>query len=124
MSYAKDPLSDPRREASEAHALAAEQAWSRGERSEAYRQFELAAQLEEEVAREVGAASPRLRSLLAISAVALWYKAGRYDASKRLAYHFLAASELLTEQGCSELEELVDRCSRESELSKSRTIPG
>ena len=124
MTDAKDPLADPRRAESDELAVQAEQARNRGDHDGARQLFALAAQLEEAVAQEVAEGSPRLRSLLAISAVALWYKAEEYEQGKHVAYQFLADGDALIEQGRSQLEELVDRCSREFELEKVANDPG
>jgi hypothetical protein len=114
-----NPFDDPRREESETLAAQAERAWSEGRRQEAQGLFAKAAKIEEDVALGVLASVPRSRSVLARSAVALWYKAGEYEHAKRIAYSFLA-TEALTEQGRSELEDLVDRCSREGAVASAR----
>lgn len=85
-----NPFDDARRAQSEEAAFRAERAWGEGKADEARRLFAEAADLEEQVAREVPATAARVRSVLAISAVALWYKAGDFERAKRLAYVFLA----------------------------------
>lgn len=115
MNGVVNPFGDPRRARSEDAAYRAEQAHAAGDPAAASQLFAEAAALEEEVAREVPASSSRLKSVLAISAVALWYKAGDLDRAKSAAYRFLAFDGL-TEQGRDELERLVDRCSREREV--------
>jgi hypothetical protein len=117
------PLEDPRRAKVEAYAQAAETAWRAKGHKDSDDLFAKAAAIEEEVAREVPAASPRTRSVLAISAVALWYKARNYARAKRTAYTFLATEAGLTTQGRSALEELVDRCSREHEIASLGADP-
>jgi hypothetical protein len=117
------PFADPRRARSEDAAFRAERAWSDGQPDEAKRLFAEAAELEEQVARDVPISLPRVRSVLAISAVALWYKAGDFERAKRLAYAFLV-DEGLTEQGRGDLEKLVDRCSREGEIEKLASDKG
>ncbi len=119
----QNPFLDPRRAESEEHAFRAERAWADGRRDEALQGFELAAQLEEAVARTVPPTSTRVRSLLAISAVSLWYKANQLDRAKRLAHVFLADGGL-TEQGQRDLERLVDACCREMELAGLALDPG
>jgi hypothetical protein len=114
-----NPFDDLRREESEALAAQAERAWSEGRREEAQSLFAKAARIEEDVALGVPTSVPRSRSMLARSAVALWYKAAEYDHAKRIAYSFLA-TEALTKQGRSELEDLVDRCSREGAVALVR----
>ena len=115
MSNVSNPFVDQRRSRSEEAAFRAERAWAEGRADDARKLFGEAAVLEEEVALEAAPSSPRVRSVLAISAVALWYKAGELDRAKRLAYTFLAGDGL-TEQGRGDLEKLVDRCSREHEI--------
>jgi hypothetical protein len=113
-----NPLDDPRRAQSETMALQAEQAWSTGKQEDGRGLFAKAAELEEAVAFSVPETSARMRGVLAISAVALWYKAARYDHAKRVAYSFLAGGQHLTEQGRADLEDLVDRCSREGAVAR------
>ncbi len=111
----KNPFLDSRRGESEALAFQAEKAWTSGRHQEAVQAFAQAAVLEEAVAREVPSESLRVRGLLAISAVSLWYKASDFSRAKRLAYTFLAANDL-SERDQADLETLVERCSREQEL--------
>ena len=118
MSQPANPFADPRRRQSEELALRAEQTWAAGQRVEACKLFAEAAALEQEVALAVSGGSIRIRGVLAISAVALWYKAGEFARAKHLAYVFLADGEHLSEQGKKDLEELVDRCSREGETAR------
>jgi hypothetical protein len=113
-----NPFDDPRRAQSETFAHLAEQTWSQGRRQDACELFAKAAELEEAVAFTVHETSGRMRGVLAISAVALWYKAARYEHAKRVAYAFLASGQHLTEQGRADLEDLVDRCSREGAVER------
>ncbi len=117
MTSKANPLTDARRSRSEELAFGAEQAWATGKQAESRKLFADAAALEEEVAQAVPVTSPRVRSLLAISAVALWYKASEFERAKRVAYVFLS-SDGLSDQGRQELERLVERCSREGELQQ------
>lgn len=112
-----NPFVDARRALSEAASFRAEQAWSTGDVEAARKLFAEAALLEEAVALEVPAGSSRVRSVLAISAVALWYKAADFERAKRTAYVFLGGDGL-TPQGRGDLEKLVDRCSREVEVER------
>jgi hypothetical protein len=102
-------LDDPRGRQSEALAFAAERAQKAGDEARALGLFAQAAALEAEVAREVPASEPRVRSVLAISAVALWLDARRPGEAARTACEFLARPEMLTEQGKADLEALLDR---------------
>jgi hypothetical protein len=81
--------------------------------------FTQAAELEYAVAREVPADKPRVRSVLAISAVALWNEARRYDEAARAACEFLARPEMLTEQGRADLQGLLERAFRERALARA-----
>ena len=112
-----DFLQDARGRASETLAVAAERAWKAGEKTQALELFAQAADLEYQVAREVPGETPRVLSVLAISAVALWLDARRYDEAARAACEFLAQPEMLTEQGCSDLQVLLERAFREKALT-------
>lgn len=112
-------LEDARGRKSEALAFEAERAFRAGERERAAALFGQAAELEYAVAREVPADKPRVRSVLAISAVALWNEARRYDEAARAACEFLARPEMLTEQGRSDLQGLLERAFRERALAKA-----
>lgn len=111
-------LRDRRRARSEELALHAEQASSREQRDEAARLFAEAAALESQVAREVPTAQARLRSILAISSMALWYKSGDFDQAESEAYWFLSRGEGLTAEGKRDLCDLLERCWREREIQK------
>ena len=124
MTDGSTSFADARSRQSEELAFRAETAWAVGGVEEARELFAQAAELEEAVAREVSLGHPRIQSVLAISAVALWYKAANFDRAKRLAYTFLASADALTEQGTKDLEELVDRCSRAGELRQSANDVG
>lgn len=102
-------LEDPRGRKSEELAFEAERAWKAGDRTRAINLFAQAAQLEYDVAKEVPADKSRVRSVLAISAVALWNDAEKYDEASRVACEFLSRPEALTEQGRRELQVLLER---------------
>ncbi|WP_309890946.1 hypothetical protein [Archangium sp.] len=109
-------LDDPRGHESERLAFEAERAWARGERERARLLFAQAAQLEAQVALSIGAEEPRLRSVLAISAVALGFKAARYEEAAALAHRFLGSPGELTRQGHHDLWELLQQCLGEAEV--------
>jgi hypothetical protein len=111
-------LDDPRGRRSEALAFEAERAHNAGNEALALTLFAQAAALEAEVARDVLAAEPRVRSVLAISAVALWLDARRHDEAARTACEFLARPEMLTEQGKADLEALLERAFHERDSAK------
>ena len=102
-------LEDPRGQRSEALAFEADRARRAGNEARARAHFAEAAELEAAVAREVLAGKPRVRSVLAISAVALWLDAHRHEEAARTACEFLAKPELLSEQGKADLEALLER---------------
>lgn len=111
-------LEDPRGRRSEELAFAAERAYKFGDHERAFDLFAEAAELEGQVAREVPADQPRVRSVLGISAVALWIDARRYDEAIRTACELLASPEMLTDQGREDIQSLLERAFREKALSK------
>lgn len=90
-------------------AFEAERARKAGGQARALSLFAQAAELEYQVALDVPGDQARLRSVLAISAVALWIDARRYGDAVRAACEFLARPDALTEQGLSDLQALLDR---------------
>ena len=112
-------LQDARGHQSETLAFEAERAWKAGDRARALSLFAQAADLEYQVARDVPGAQARVRGVLAISAVALWIDARRYDDAARAACEFLARPEMLTEQARSDLQMLLERAFRERALVKA-----
>lgn len=60
-----------------------------------------------------------MRGVLAISAVALWLDARRYDDAARSACEFLARPEMLTEQARSDLQMLLERAFHEKALASA-----
>jgi hypothetical protein len=112
-------LEDARGRQSEALAFEAERAWKAGDQARALSLFAQAADLEYQVARDVPGDESRVRGVLAISAVALWIDARRYDAAARAACEFLARPEMLTEQARSDLQMLLERAFREKALAKA-----
>ncbi len=107
---------DPRRRRSEELAFFAERAERTGDPSTALLRYAEAAALEEANALDVPGEVPRVRSVLAISAVALWLRAERWDEAARAGCTFLAAPEMLTPDTRRELESLVDRAWRSREV--------
>jgi len=108
-----DSLDDPRGRRSEALAFEAERARRAGEEARARVLFEEAATLEAEVARDVAPSKPRVRSVLAISAVALRLEARQPEEAARTACEFLARPDLLSDQGKADLEALLERALHE-----------
>lgn len=75
-------------------AFEAERASKRGETAKSVVLFTEAAELEERAAREVPTSQPRVRNVLATSAVALWVKAGKHDEAARVEAEFGVADSL------------------------------
>lgn len=123
MTTTANPLLDARRKRSEELAFEGERTWKDGARDVARQLFGEAATIEEEVARSAPPTLPKARGVLAISAASLWYKAGELERAKRVAYAFLAAEAGLSDPARTELEQLVERCSREAVLSKLTNDP-
>jgi hypothetical protein len=116
---------DPRRRRSEELAFFAERNERAGDLSTALERYAEAAALEEENARDVPGDVPRVRTVLAISAVALWLRAERWDEAARAGCGFLATPHMLTPDGRGELQSLVDRAWRARELdSMFGSAPG
>lgn len=107
---------NPRRRRSEELAFFAERAERTGDLSAALAHYAEAARLEEENALDIPADVRRVRSVLAISAVALWLRAEQWDEAARAGCAFLAVPGALTPDGRRELESLVDRAWRSREL--------
>lgn len=100
---------DPRGRQAEELSFDAERAAKRGDAGLARDLYLSAAELETAVARDVPADAPRVRAVLAVSAVALWLKAGRYRECEDLAADFLREPDVERLAG-DELREIVAQC--------------
>ena len=101
---------DPDHRASEAEAFVAERAERAGAVDDARAAFRDAARLEERAARRVVPADDgRMRSLFAISAVALWLRAAEWDEAARAGCAFLGEPDALTPDGRRALRSLIER---------------
>jgi hypothetical protein len=76
--------------ASETLAIEAEQAFRRGDASDATRLYVKAAELEQQALAAVDPAKTRTKGITAVSAVSLLYKAAEYERAEQLAYAMLA----------------------------------
>lgn len=110
---------DPRRQRSQELAFAAERADDQGDVATARACYADAARLEEESALDVPPEVPRVRSVLAISAVALWLRAERWNEAARAGCAFLAQPDKLTPDGVRALQKLVDRAWRSAEVEEA-----
>lgn len=106
---------DPRAQKSDELSFFADRALAHGEIARAMELFAEAAELETQLALGVPDTEPRVRSVLAISAVALWLKAGQFEKCERYAHQLLANDNSLTDQGRNDLRALLERCWREKE---------
>jgi len=76
--------------ASEAAAIEAEEAFRKGDASQAALLYAKAAELEQQALGTVDPTKIRTRGITAVSAVSLWYKAVAYERAEQLAYSMLA----------------------------------
>lgn len=111
-------LDDPRGPQGEALAFQAERALRAGRIDDALRLFAEAAALEESIVEDVGADEPRVRSVLAVSAVALWYKAGDLAKVEQLACKYMAAGTVLEGPDHKEIRNLLQRTWQEAALKQ------
>ncbi len=119
-------ITDPRSLRVEEHAYLAEQAARRGALDEASEHFARAAAIEQQIAEDARDQPPRVAAVLAVSAVALWYKAARWDEVEALAHHWLSSPGLLDEGSKAELRDLLQRAWIESQIepgSLADTLP-
>ncbi|MFO7562890.1 MAG: hypothetical protein R6X02_09635 [Enhygromyxa sp.] len=108
------------------YAWRAEQAHRRGQTREAAEHFARAAELEQRAAEASSAAPLRIRSALALSSVALWYKAGRWAEVERLALVWLAHADPLTAEVRDQLRDLLGRAWVEAQIDADaleQTLP-
>jgi len=108
---------DPIGQQSDELSFRAERALATGNAQKALELFAEAAALETQLAERAAADEPRVRSVVALSAVALWFKARRFDECERLALQLLAG-ERLTDQGRVEVRALLERCWREGDAER------
>jgi hypothetical protein len=104
-------------------AWRAEQAHRRGQSQEAAQLFASAAQLEE---RAAALSDGPIQSVLAVSSVALWYKAGRWAEVERLTLDWLARGDQLTSEAREQLRGLLQRAWVESQIDAEaleQTLP-
>jgi len=113
---------DPRGRRSEQLAFEAERAANTGELDTARALFAQAAELEEQVVADTDPAQPRVKSVLAVSAVALWYKAHRLTRAQALARHYLAAGVALEEASIRELRALIHEARRANDQRDQPTV--
>lgn len=108
-------LGDSRGREVDDYAWRAEQLRRGGDLAGAQLQFAKAAMIEQEIAEGACTGPIRVKSVLAVSAVALWYKAGKWNNAERLAHRWLA-EETFSDDARDELVDLLQRCWVESQL--------
>jgi hypothetical protein len=104
---------DERGREAEELSFHAERAARGGDFTTARELFWKAAVLETQVARSVPDDAPRVRSVLAVSAVALWFKAALYSEAEKLGREFIEDPHV-TVEARAELRNILDRCRDES----------
>jgi hypothetical protein len=109
-------MDDPRGREVDELAWQAEQELRRGNIDAANQLHARAAELEQAIADAASAEPVRVRSVLAVSAVALWYKAARWREAEALAHRYLAEPERLTAEAYDELWDLLERSRVESQI--------
>jgi hypothetical protein len=114
---------DPRGRQSEQLSFEAERALNAGELDRARTLFARAAELEEKVVADTNPGEPRVKSVLAVSAVALWYKACRLSRAQTLARHYLAMGTVVGDD-LRELDELIREARRRDNDNRAHSMPG
>jgi hypothetical protein len=112
---------DPRGRQSEELAFEAERAEHGGDVQRARALFAQAAVLEEQVVADTDPAEPRVKSVLAVSSVALWYKAHRFTRAQTLARHYLAIGATADDESARELRTLLRKAQQDNDARGQRT---
>jgi hypothetical protein len=116
---------DPRGRQSEELAFEAERVERGGDEKRARALFAQAAELEEQVVADTDPEEPRVKSVLAVSSVALWYKAHRFIRAQALARHYLAMGAAADSESVQELRALIRRAQQDNDARGQRTTaPG
>ena len=111
---------DPRGRQSEELAFEAERAERGGDEKRARALFAQAAELEEQVVADTDPAEPRVKSVLAVSSVALWYKAHRFIRAQALARHYLAMGAAADSESVQELRALIRKAQQDNDARGQR----
>lgn len=101
---------DSRRRESEECAFLAERLERQGKFEDAKAYYRKAASLETEVIMDLVNAPHRVRSVLAVSAVALWFKCGDIANAQKHAHRFLSDQDSLNPEDRVELERILQMC--------------
>lgn len=115
-------LDDPRGRESSRLAFLAEQALRADDPAAAHLHYARAAALEAELLAEVPQTERRIRSALAVSAVALWFKAEEHARVLELAARLLGEPDALTTDARRELRELHDDAVAAAETAARKRV--
>lgn len=107
---------NPHHQEAQALAAEAELVAQRGDSQRARELYSLAADLEQKAVAVTDIKTPRTFSILALSTVALLYKAGRLDEAELLSFRFLA-NPALQKPFYVQLRELLDRASDDKAIA-------
>ena len=110
-------LADPRGKESDDLSWRADKAMRGGRIAEARDLYAQAAAIEQAIALDSVNEPIRVRSVLAVSATALWYKAARWAELQSLAHRWLTEPDRLTPDAGAELRDLLRRSWNESQIA-------
>jgi hypothetical protein len=110
-------LGDPRGREADELSWRAEKATRLGHLAEARDLYARAAAIEQAIALDSVNSPIRVRSVLAVSATALWYKAARWREAQLLAHRWLSQPDHLTPDAQAELRTLLQRSWSESQFT-------
>lgn len=109
---------------SEELGFLAERCERTGDLAAALDHYAESARLEEQHAQAIPGDLPKVRELFAVSAVALWLRAERWDEAARAGCAFLAHPEMLTPDGVRAIQKLIDRAWRTAEVEQALGVGG
>jgi hypothetical protein len=105
----------PELKMSQEKSFLAEKAWKDGRKLEALKLFEEAAANEEKIAQSIGGQN-KLRSILSVSALSLWFRAQNYEKAENFAYECLAQRNEFSSEGISEIKSCLEQIWRDKDL--------
>ncbi len=105
----------PELKMSQEKSFLAEKAWKDGRKLEALKLFEEAAANEEKIAQSI-VGQNKLRSILSVSALSLWFRAQNYEKAENFAYECLAQRNEFSSEGISEIKSCLEQIWRDKDL--------
>ncbi len=105
-------FSDPRAREADRLSWEAEQALKSNDMVKARELYGRAAEIEEAIALNAYDEPIRVRSILAVNAATLWYKADEWDRVQRLVCPLLSEPDQFTDDARAELQDLLDQVIR------------